>query len=51
MSLLTNYLVSIIEDLIIDFIIVVIIIVLRKLAFYFKNKYLYNTSKYINEHF
>ena len=51
MSLLTNYVVSMIEDIIIDFIIVVIIIILRKFAIYFKNKYLYNTSKYINDHF
>ena len=51
MSLLTNYLVSIIEDVIITFILIIIIIVLRKFGFYFKNKYLYNISKYINDHF
>ena len=50
-SLLTNYIVSIIEDVIITFIIIIIIIVLRKFGFYFKNKYLYNISKYINDHF
>ena len=47
-SLLIDYSISILEDIFIYFI---IIIILRKLGFHFRNNYLYNTSKYINEYF
>ena len=50
-SVLNNYLISIIEDVIIGLIVTFIIVVLRKISLYFKNKYLYNTSKYIDVHF
>ena len=50
-SLLLNYLTSLLEDIIINFIKVFIIIFTRKIGLYFKNKYFYNTSKYIDIHF
>ena len=50
-SLLLNYLTSLLEDIIISFIIVIIIIFSRKIGLYYKNKYFYNTSKYIDTHF
>ena len=50
-SLLKNYIFSIIEDILISLIITIIIIILRKLGLILKNKYLYNTSIYIDFHF
>ena len=50
-SLLTNYLTSILEGIITSIIISIIITITRKIGIIFKNRYIYNTSKYINEHF
>ena len=50
-SLLTNYFTSILEGIITSIIISIIIVITRKIGIIFKNKYIYNTSKYINEHF
>ena len=50
-SLSINYVVSCLEDILISFIIVVIIILTRKIGLHFRNKYIYNTSKYIDFHF
>ena len=50
-SLLLNYLISILEDLIKSLIISSIIVLTRKIGISCLNKYVYNTSKYINEKF
>ena len=50
-SLLTNYLYSLIEGFITSLIITTIIVLSRQFGIIFKSKYLYNTSKYINEKF
>ena len=50
-SLITNYLMSIVETLIICFSLAFIIIAFRKFGLALKNKYLYNTSKYLDIHF
>ena len=51
MSLLKNYLISLIEDWSINILIALLIVVFRKLGIYFRNKYIYNTSKYIDNNF
>lgn len=51
MSLLKNYIASMLEDLLYGVGFVVIIIGLRKLSFCYKNKYVYNTSKFIDNYF
>ena len=51
LSLLTNYLYSLLEGFIKSLIITAIIVVIRQVAITFKSSYLYNTSKYINENF
>ena len=51
LSLLTNYFTSILEGIITSVIISIIIVITRKIGIIFKNRYIYNTSKYINEHF
>jgi hypothetical protein len=50
-SLIKNYIMSIIEELILDIIIAFVIVSTRKFGLFFKNKYLYNSSKYIDQHF
>ena len=51
LSLLYNYLTSIFEDLIKSLIVSSIIVLTRKIGISCLNKYIYNTSKYINEKF
>ena len=50
-SLVINYLWSLLEDLIKSLIITIIIVLTRKIGISCSNKYIYNTSKYINEKF
>ena len=50
-SLLINYLSSLLEGLITSFIISIIIAITRKLGLIYLNRYIYNTSKYINNKF
>ena len=50
-SLINNYLVSIIEDSIISIIISIIITITRKVGIVYFNRYFYNFSKYINSKF
>ena len=50
-SLIFNYLASLLEDLIKSLIITFIISVLRKASLDLLNRYIYNTSKYINDKF
>jgi len=49
-SLLTNYFTSILEGILTSIAISLIIVITRKIGLFFKNRYIYNTSKYINEH-
>ena len=51
MSLLKNYLISLLEGWCINIFIALLIVVFRKLGIYYKNKYIYNTSKYIDKNF
>ena len=51
MSLLINYLYSLLEGLITSLIITILIVINREVGIKFKNSYLYNTSKYINKKF
>ena len=51
MSLLKNYLISLIEGWSINILIALLIVVFRKLGIHFRNKYIYNTSKYIDNNF
>ena len=51
MSLLKNYLISLIEGWSINILIALLIVIFRKLGIYFRNKYIYNTSKYIDNNF
>ena len=50
-SLLINYLISFLEKIAYSVIISIIIAGMRKISFFLYNKYLYNVSKYIDEHF
>jgi hypothetical protein len=50
-SLLINFLSSLLESLTKTIIITFIIVLTRSIGLSYKNKYLYNTSKYINENF
>ncbi len=50
-SLMINYLTSLVEGLIASIAISIIILVTRKIGLLCTNKYLYNTSKYINNKF
>ena len=50
-SLLINYLTSLLEGLITSIIISITIVVTRKIGIFYLNRYLYNTSKYINNKF
>ena len=50
-SLFINYLISLIEGLIKSIIVSIVVIILRKIGILYKNKYIYNTSKFIDENF
>ena len=50
-NIIINYLLSLVESLITALIISIIISITRKIGLYCKNKYFYNTSKYINDKF
>ena len=50
-SLIINYLLSLVEGLIISVGITIIVTSIRKISLCIKNKYLYNTSKYLNDRF
>ena len=51
MSLLKNYLISLIEGWSINILIALLVVVFRKLGIHFRSKYIYNTSKYIDNNF
>ena len=51
MSLLKNYLIALIEGWSINIIIALFIVIFRKLGIFFRNKYIYNTSKYLDNNF
>ena len=51
LSLLINYLSSILEDLIKSLIVTTVIVLTRKIGIFCSNKYIYNTSKFINQKF
>ena len=51
LSLLTNYLMSLVESLILTIIVCIFIAVTRKIGINYLNKKIYNTSKYINDIF
>ena len=51
MSLLYNYLYSLIEQLIESLIISIIVSITRKISLKISSRYLYNTSKYVNDKF
>ena len=50
-SLLTNYLLSLVEGLITSVIITILIVLTRKIGMSCSNNYIYNTSKFLNENF
>ena len=50
-SLLMNYIISFIEGIIIKVIIIIVITITRKFGISYKNKYIYNTSNYLDNHF
>ena len=51
MSLLKNCLMSFIDNIVISIVISTIIVITRKIGINFNNKNIYNTSKYIHNHF
>ena len=51
MSLLYNYLFSLIEKILESLIVSIIIAITRKISLQISNRYIYNTSKYLNEKF
>ena len=51
MSLLKSFLISRLEILIINIVMAIFIAVFRKLGIYYKNKYIYNISKYLDKNF
>ena len=51
MSLLKSYLFSLLESWLINFLVAFFIVIFRKLGIYFRNKYIYNTSKYLDKNF
>jgi hypothetical protein len=51
MSLLKNYFMSFIDNIVISIAISIIIVITRKIGINFNNKNIYNTSKYIHNHF
>ena len=50
-SLLFNYLTSLIEGFIKSIIIIILIVITRKMGIYYRNKYMYNISIYIDKNF
>ena len=50
-SLLFNYLLSLLEGLIKSIIVITLIVATRKIGIKYKNRYLFNTSKYIDKYF
>jgi hypothetical protein len=50
-SLLTHYILSLVEGLITSVVITLLIVVLRKIGITCSNNYIYNTSKFLNEKF
>ena len=50
-SLLKSYLISLLETWLINLLIAIFIVIFRKLGIYFRNKYIYNTSKYLDKNF
>ncbi len=51
MSLLKSYLISLLESWLINLVIAILVVLFRKLGIYFRNKYIYNTSKYLDKNF
>ena len=51
MSLLKNYIISLIESWTINILIAVFIVLFRKMGIYLKSKYIYNISKYLDKNF
>ena len=51
MSMLGNYCISLLERWLINLAIALIIVVFRKIGIHYNNKYIYNTSKYIDKNF
>jgi hypothetical protein len=51
MSLLKNYLISLIESWALNILIAIFIVLFRKMGIYFKNKYIYNISKYLDKNY
>ena len=50
-SLLINFITSLFEGLLKNIIIIVLIVITRKIGINFRNKYIFNTSKYIDDNF
>ena len=50
-SLLKSYLISLLETWLINLLIAIFIVIFRKLGIYCRNKYIYNTSKYLDKNF
>jgi len=50
-SLLINYIISLFDKFILAILISIIVSITRKISIIYSNKYIYNTSNYINEHF
>ena len=50
-SLMINFVTSFVEGVVKSLIVIIVIIITRKIGLTAKNKYIYNTSKYINDHF
>jgi len=50
-SLLINYIISLFDKFILAILISITISITRKINIIYSNKYIYNTSNYINEHF
>jgi len=50
-SLLINYIISLFDKFILAILISITVSITRKISIIYSNKYIYNTSNYINEHF
>lgn len=51
LSMLGNYGISLLENWLINLIITIIIVIFRKIGIHYNNRYIYNTSKYIDKNF
>ena len=51
LSLLINYLSSLLEKIIKSIVVIIVIIITRKIGINFKNLYFFNISKYIDKYF